>query len=588
MIIITYSETSAETIEERLGKAEYSYYFIYKKYLPALEKLGILIPVTTPQSEVDKIFLENPDEKCIFLSFSPPHKTLFNLRCPTVCIFAWEFTTIPQEYWHAQPEYNWAASLETIGNAITISQFAAGVVSKAIPHGLNLSVIPAAVDTVIPPLSPKTTDSKKLTVKATLHDSGAYNLEANMADEKTQISPALIQLKSWDGEDTYLTFTNGDSDSSELLVGFYDSEDWGTWSKAPVPWILVPYGVRGPVIIEIHLSAYGKNIGRDIQISLGQESTSLKLSAVPKIYPLQFNPKNDTRILKFSNLDLAHVAGFRDSRSLGIGIKSLKMKRPDTFSRKIRAKLLGGKKRSHHNLRPSISSVPDKAINLLELNGVVYTSILNPKDGRKNWEDLVTAFCWAFRNDENATLVLKMTHHELGSFLGTLLLLYSQMSPFKCRVVAIHGFLSSEQYQQLIDRSHFVVNSSHCEGQCLPLMEFMGQGVPAVAPDHTAMSDYVTKENAFIVKSSLYPTFWPFDERKAIRTLGYRIDWHSLMEAFRASFQVAINDEAAYQSMRVESIASVERVAGHEVVYNKMKNYFSHTAQKAAEQSSPS
>ena len=186
------------------------------------------------------------------------------------------------------------------------------------------------------------------------------------------------------------------------------------------------------------------------------------------------------------------------------------------------------------------------------------------------------------RCDENATLVLKMTHHKLATFLGKLLLLYSQMSPFRCRVVAIHGFLTSEQYQQLIDRSHFVVNSSHCEGQCLPLMEFMGQGVPAIAPDHTAMADYVTTKNTFVVKSSLYPTFWPLDERKAIRTLCYRIDWHSLMESFRDSFEIAINDEETYQSMSSASITSVEAVAGQEVVYNKMQDYLSRTAQKAS------
>ena len=583
MIIITYSETSAETIEHRLGKAEYSYYFIYKKYLPALEKIGTLIAVTSPQSEVDKIFLENPDDKCIFLSFSPPHRTLFDLRCPTVCIFAWEFSTIPEESWHAQPAYNWAASLEKIGNAITISEFAAGVVSRAIPHGLNLSVIPAAVDTVVPPLPIKSPDNITLSMKATLHDSRAYNFKTDVADDAGRSSQNSIQEESWNGEDICLTFSNADYNSTELLVGFYDSEDWGTWSKTQVPWVLLPHFVRGPVTIKLNVLAYGKNVGREIHVSLGKESTAIRLDAAPQVYSLDFNAQDHVNVLKFSNLDLVHAPGSRDNRSLGLGIKSLRMTRPHTFLQRVRAKLLGKRKESQPALPSPIISTPDEVSNLLELNGIVYTSILNPKDGRKNWEDLVTAFCWAFRSDENATLVLKMTHHRLGSFLGTLLQLYSQMSPFKCRVVAIHGFLTNEQYQQLIDRSHFVVNSSHCEGQCLPLMEFMGQGVPAIAPDHTAMADYINTSNAFVVKSSLCPTFWPFDERKAIRTLYYRIDWHSLMEAFKNSLQVALDDEKRYQSMRTESIAAVKAVAGHEVVYNSMNSYLSKTAKKGTE-----
>ena len=583
MIIITYSETNATTIEQRLGKAEYSYYFIYKKYLPALERIGTLVAVDTPESEVDKIFLENPDEECIFLSFSPPHRTLFDLLCPTACVFAWEFSTIPEESWHGHPEYNWAASLEKVGNAITISEFAADVVNKAIPSGLNLAVIPAAVDTVQPPIAQKTTGNTALTVKATLYDSRAYNLKTDMVDDEVRGSRDPMQLESWDGRDTHLTFTDDDSDSTELLVGFYSSEDWGTWSRTQVPWILLPYIVQGPLSIELELVAYGTNIGREIQINFGEESTLVTIDALPQIYSLDFNPQHDTDVLKFSKLDLTHAPGSRDHRSLGIGIKSLKISRPNTLPQKIWSTLQGKIKNISLFFQPSLNPVVEEVSNLLELEGVVYTSILNPQDGRKNWEDLVTAFCWAFRNDENATLVLKMTHHKLATFLGKLLLLYSQMSPFKCRVVAIHGFLSSEQFQQLIDRSHFVVNSSHCEGQCLPLMEFMGQGVPAVAPDHTAMADYVTVENTFIVKSSLYPTFWPLDERKAIRTLCYRIDWHTLMESFKDSFKVAITNEEIYQSMSINSIASVEAVAGHEVVYKKMKDYLYKTARKASE-----
>lgn len=583
MIIITYSETSAETIEQRLGKAEYSYYFIYKKYLPALAKIGTLIPVEAPQTEVDKLFLENPDEKCIFLSFSPPHRTLFNLRCPTVCVFAWEFSTIPEESWHDRPEYNWAASLQSIGNAITISEFAAEVVNKAIPNGLNLSVIPAPVDTTALPPPPKRKDTAAFSIKGTLHDSRIYNLKSEIAEDNAPSLRGAVKPQSWNGKDAYLSFSNADFDQTELLVGFYSSEDWGTWSKTQTPWILLPHFVKGPMTIEVDLLAYGKNIGREIYVSLGKESTSIRIDGDSKLYSLAFSPQSDVNILKFSNLDLTHAAGSRDNRSLGIGIKSLKMARPSTFAQRIQSKLLGHRKIPHKDSPLPPNFAPDDVTTLLELSGVVYTSILNPKDGRKNWEDLVTAFCWAFKSDENATLVLKMTHHKLGSFLGTLLQLYSQMSPFKCRVVAIHGFLTNEEYRLLIDRSHFVINSSHCEGQCLPLMEFMGQGVPAIAPDHTAMADYINTNNAFIVTSNLYPTFWPFDERKAMRTLCYRIDWHSLMEAFRDSFYVAMHDDETYTSMSTESIAAVEAVAGHEVVYKKMISYLSRTAKKVVE-----
>jgi glycosyltransferase involved in cell wall biosynthesis len=587
MIIITYSETTAETIEQRLGQAEYSYFFIYKKYLPALQKLGTLIAVREPHIEVDKIFHENPNEPCIFLSFSPPHRTLFDLQCPTVCVFAWEFSTIPEESWHNHPEYNWAMSLQRVGNAITISEYAAEIVNKAVPKGLNLAVIPAAVDTVTPQQLTKKPQNVSLHVKATLYDSRAYNLTTDMVSDEVRGSRDPLQIEPWDDREIHLTFSQDDSDSTELLVGFYSSEDWGTWSRTKVPWILLPHKVKGPTNIALELVAYGTNIDREIYISLGDEQRTISIAGLPQLYTLEFNPQSDIDVLKFSNLDLTHAPGARDHRSLGIGIKSMTVSRPLSYKPKAQNRLSGLVKRVSAFARNRRGNSSNEVGNKLELQGIVYTTVLNPQDGRKNWEDMVTAFCWAFRNEPNATLVLKMTHNKLATFLGKLLLLYSQMSPFKCRVVAVHGFLTNDQYQTLMDSTHFVINSSHCEGQCLPLMEFMGQGVPAIAPNHTAMADYVNENNSFIVKSSLYPTYWPIDERKAMRTMCYRIDWNSLKEAFEKSYAVVTSDSEAYQSLRIASIESIRNVAGQEIVYEKMGNFLASTARKATEFSAP-
>src|SRR5690606_26420289 len=88
--------------------------------------------------------------------------------------------------------------------------------------------------------------------------------------------------------------------------------------------------------------------------------------------------------------------------------------------------------------------------NTTRISGVVYVSVLNPKDGRKNWANILTAFCWAFRDVEDATLILKMSQKDLSTYQPELLDLLKRLSPFSCRVIALHGFLDDSEYQSLI------------------------------------------------------------------------------------------------------------------------------------------
>lgn len=197
----------------------------------------------------------------------------------------------------------------------------------------------------------------------------------------------------------------------------------------------------------------------------------------------------------------------------------------------------------------------------LSVSGVVYVTVLNPADGRKNWVDLVTAFCWAFKHTEDATLVLKMTHHDLEHYRVVLMTLLSRLAPFRCRVLVLHGFLEDEQYRALIRASTYYVNASSCEGLCLPLMEFLSSAKPVIAPAHTAMADYLDERLAFLLKTSLEPTCWPHDPTGMLFTHKHRLNWQSLMEAFRESYRVALNDPGRYQAMSRSAHQQMQRFA---------------------------
>jgi glycosyltransferase involved in cell wall biosynthesis len=195
-----------------------------------------------------------------------------------------------------------------------------------------------------------------------------------------------------------------------------------------------------------------------------------------------------------------------------------------------------------------------------KLSGVVFCALFNPYDGRKNWVDMLTAFCSAFKDCADATLVFKLGHHEYQSALNDMLMCMARMPAFSCRIVLLQGFLDKEEFEGLIRASAFVVNASHGEGQCLPLMEFLSCGKPAIAPRHSAMLDYIDPEVAFVVDSWLDASAWSHDPRLAYRTLRHQIDWESLVRAYRAAYHCALHEPERYARM---SDAAIERMRGH-------------------------
>jgi glycosyltransferase involved in cell wall biosynthesis len=209
---------------------------------------------------------------------------------------------------------------------------------------------------------------------------------------------------------------------------------------------------------------------------------------------------------------------------------------------------------------------PDRPRQRLRLSGVIYTTIFNPIDGRKNFSDLLGAFVWAFRETEDATLILKITHFDPVRGLLPVLADIAKHGTFRCRVLVIHGMLPADEYAALVGLTSYAVNASTNEGQCLPLMEFMAAGRPAIAPDHTAMQDYIAPDNAFVVPSTARPYGWPHDPRPAMRTCRHIVSFADMVRAYRESYAVATSDPARYAAMSREASEAQRRFCSRAVI----------------------
>lgn len=693
MIFLVYCSLDDDSISTSLGAADYSYYFVLKRFIPLLQAQGQVITLAQPPTdEVIAGYLEQ--DNCVYLSFTPPDKLVPITGCPAIPVFAWEYSTIPDEAF-GHPEDNWVQDLQACARAITHSSFAVDVVRAQLGPDYPIVSIPAPLWDDCERLRQARLDAQPrgldgLDLNCTIIDSASYELTNISVKPRTDVpginSRPLVQ--AWDGGPLSFSFATGEL--ALRLMGFNTPEPWGVWSKSGYPWIMLDRTIAGEIEIDITVRGYAHNVGQPLGLELGTGRAYLLLSEGVQTHTVKMNVAYPTSFLAFEGLDKRAV-DMHDPRDIGMGLTHIAIRRlePDSAATTQRLDMasealslegfhegeaagrwtcaseclinlpqpVGGDLEidielfhmlhnddkvielwigehceqitlqagvAHYRVFPTgvggsdylrlaklglgasenpedrremglgIASIAitenplaDQATSAVNpvvaapgasqpsavLGNILYTAILNPNDGRKNWEDIVTAFVYAFRDKPHTTLLVKITNHDLAMFFEDIFTFFMELHPFQCRLVFIHGYLERDAYEQLLLHSHYIVNASRGEGQCLPLMEFMSSGVPAIAPRNTAMADYINADNAFLVESSPELTYWPHDPRQVFRTYWHRINWETLRDAYHDSEAVYTSQPDRYRQMSAAAIESQQQYCSLAVASQRLVEF---------------
>jgi len=187
--------------------------------------------------------------------------------------------------------------------------------------------------------------------------------------------------------------------------------------------------------------------------------------------------------------------------------------------------------------------------NKLEISKVVYTSIFNPFDRRKNWEMILNGFIDTFRKNKEVTLILKLVvppqnyHYAVEAIYSAL---NTSSKVFDCNIIIIPSFLTEDQMMSLVEATTFYINLSKAEGACLPLMDYLAAGRPSIAPKHTAMEDYFTDDIGYTVGFNVENTHIPHDPSLKIVTEWYVPDMNSFKEKLQESYKEVTNQDLLY------------------------------------------
>jgi glycosyltransferase involved in cell wall biosynthesis len=225
---------------------------------------------------------------------------------------------------------------------------------------------------------------------------------------------------------------------------------------------------------------------------------------------------------------------------------------------------------SRLGLERAVPPPPLLAASPLALSGLVFTSILNLRDPRKNWGDLLSAFLVAFRDRPDATLALKLVTNPAREHDDATLFLrhyHALRIGHRCRIVVLVEYLDDAAMTGLMRATTYYVNTSHAEGACLPLREALAAGRPAIAPAHTALADVMDDAVGLVVESHPEPAAWPHDPSGRPETEQHRLVWQGLLDAFREGASLVDRDRPRYDALaaaareRMRDHASPDRVA---------------------------
>lgn len=220
--------------------------------------------------------------------------------------------------------------------------------------------------------------------------------------------------------------------------------------------------------------------------------------------------------------------------------------------------------------RPSMRGLPFPEVDVVELSGVVYTSIFAPDDGRKNWTDMLNAFLYTLGHRDDVTLVFKLISKSRKS-VGRVMNYYLDRDiKHRCRVVFLCDFLPDEQMVQLCKATTYYLQATKAEGNCLPLMNHLGAGRPGISPRHSSMTDYFDTHSGFVVDSHPEPCAWPHDPQWRLRSTWGRIVWPSLCEQIEQSFELATRRSQAYAQLAANARGRMQSWAGRHAVQARL------------------
>jgi hypothetical protein len=516
-------------IRESLGHAAYSYVFVLETLAPVLEQLGTWRRIEHPESSLHFAADQAEAEgyRPVHLILRAPHDAYLAPGIPNILFPFWEFPNIPDRDICDDTRQNWKRIGRHADLIVTACEFTAEAFRRAVGNR-PVAVVPVP------------------------------------------IPPRYFDMPIWDPEYTWtitcrhLIWGSPETLTTLATTGEPVDVSRNTSDSAVIPEPTAPCSM-----------SWTRRVRRGLRATALRMEPWLSPGVVTSGYQIERQLRRGVGHLRrwrpgASRGGASEPGSWRRRGFMGLR-KFYRARVRPWLSDEAIERVTSIKRRMLRTLGLGAGDVRDPLLpsTPLTISGLVYTSMFNLGDRRKNELDLLSAFLLAFRDRPDVTLLIKLVTNPACEFheLKLLRKMYEALGlTHQCRVVVITEFLDDAAMDGLMRATTYYVNTSRAEGACLPLQQSLAAGRPGLAPNHTAMADFMDNTVGFVIGSHPEPTYWPHDPEKRTATYWNRLVWSDLYDRFRESAEIIDRDSERYRSMSEAARRRMTRTASRPIV----------------------
>lgn len=133
----------------------------------------------------------------------------------------------------------------------------------------------------------------------------------------------------------------------------------------------------------------------------------------------------------------------------------------------------------------------------LDLNGVVFTTLIAADRNFGRWRPLISTFSAAFSDKADATLVVKLFGRVNEGTVQKVVRMIKRQA-VQCRIILISEHLPQQEYEKLVKATSFYIQLEPKGKLGKPVLEFMSAGKPLIASANEIKLNADTDQDMFI------------------------------------------------------------------------------------------